>query len=52
VNIDFGNKNERQDCTKRYSAGWVLVREGKVNGGDEGDGIWWRGFIHIYKIEL
>jgi hypothetical protein len=28
----------------------VLVGE-RVNGGDEGEGIWLMGFIYIYKIE-
>jgi hypothetical protein len=29
----------------------VLVREGRVNGGDEGEGIWLMGFIYIHEIE-
>jgi hypothetical protein len=30
--------------------GGVLVREGRVNGGDGGEGIWLMGFIYIYEI--
>jgi hypothetical protein len=29
----------------------VLVGRGKVNGGDEGEGIWLMGFMYIYEIE-
>jgi hypothetical protein len=25
--------------------------EGKVNGRDEGEGIWWMDFIYLYKIK-
>jgi hypothetical protein len=31
--------------------GEVLVIRGSVNRGDEDEGIWLMGFIHIYKIE-
>jgi hypothetical protein len=24
---------------------------GRVNGGDEGEGIWWMDFIYIHEIE-
>jgi hypothetical protein len=27
------------------------VGEGKVNGGDEGEGIWLMGFVYIYEIK-
>jgi hypothetical protein len=30
---------------------WVLLGEGSVNGGDEGERIWLRGFTYIYEIE-
>jgi hypothetical protein len=32
----------------------VGVREGvgRVKGGDEGEGVWLMGFIHIYEIEI
>jgi hypothetical protein len=39
LNTDFGIENERQDC-KTGSLGAVLVRGGRVIGGDEGEGIW------------
>jgi hypothetical protein len=29
----------------------VLVGRGRVNGGDEGDGVWLLDFIYIYKTE-
>jgi hypothetical protein len=29
----------------------VLVGGWKVNGGDEGEGMWLMGFIYIHKIE-
>jgi hypothetical protein len=31
--------------------GGVLVEWERVNGGDEGEGIWLMGFIYIYEIE-
>jgi hypothetical protein len=30
---------------------WVFV-DGRVNGGDEGEGIWLMGFIYTYETEL
>jgi hypothetical protein len=29
----------------------LLVGWGRVNGGDEGEGLWLMGFIYRYKIE-
>jgi hypothetical protein len=29
----------------------ALVEMGKMNGRDEGEGIWLMGFIYIYKIK-
>jgi hypothetical protein len=29
----------------------VLVRVGRINGGNEDEGIWLVDFIYIYKIE-
>jgi hypothetical protein len=26
----------------------VLVKEGRMNGGDKGEGIWLMGYIYIY----
>jgi hypothetical protein len=40
--------NKKQYC--KISRG-VLVRGGRVNGWDEGKGIWLTGFIYIYEIE-
>jgi hypothetical protein len=51
LNIDLGINNERQDCTTGSVAGEVLVRGWRVNGGDEGEGIWLMGFKYIYEIE-
>jgi hypothetical protein len=48
LSIDCGIKNVRQDCIIGSVCG-VLVREGRANGGDEGEGIWLMNFI--YKIE-
>jgi hypothetical protein len=31
--------------------GEVLLRGGRVNEGDEGEGIWSMGFIYIYEKE-
>jgi hypothetical protein len=55
MNINFGINNERQNwkigamcvcvCVCVLVGGW------RVNGGDEGEGIWLMGFIDIYKIE-
>jgi hypothetical protein len=48
LNIVFGINNKKQYC--KISRG-VLVRGGRVNGWDEGKGIWLTGFIYIYEIE-
>jgi hypothetical protein len=29
----------------------VLLGRGRVNGGDEGEGMWLIGFIYIHEIE-
>jgi hypothetical protein len=31
--------------------GGVLVREGRVNGGHESEGVWLMGFIYVYETE-
>jgi hypothetical protein len=39
LNLDFGIKNERQDC--KIATMWgVLVGGRRMNGGDEGEGTW------------
>jgi hypothetical protein len=43
LNTDLAINNERQDCEIGTVSG-VLV-------GDEGEGIWWMGFIYLYDIE-
>jgi hypothetical protein len=45
LNIDIGTNSERQD----YKIGTVggHLWEGQVKGGDEGEGLWLRGFIYI-----
>jgi hypothetical protein len=53
LNIDFGIENKRQDC----KLGTVCVHVGdtcgigKMNGGDEDEGIWLMGFIYIHELE-
>jgi hypothetical protein len=50
LNIDFGINNERQDC--KIDTVWEgSYGRGRVNGGDEGEGVWLVGIIHIYEIE-
>jgi hypothetical protein len=44
LNIDFGNKNERQDCAGQVQ-GRGLVGEGRMNGVDEGERIWLMGLV-------
>jgi hypothetical protein len=34
-----------------YNVWGVLVGEGRVNGGDESEGIWLMGFRYIHKVE-
>jgi hypothetical protein len=46
--MDFGISNKRQDYKIGTVWGGVLVRGGRVNGGDEGEGIWLMGSIYIY----
>jgi hypothetical protein len=43
--------NERQDC--KTSTMWrkVLVGEGRMKAGDEGEGTWLMGFTYICEIE-
>jgi hypothetical protein len=48
LNIDFGINNERQH---RYSVCVGTCGRGRVNGRDEGEGIWLMDFIYIYEIE-
>jgi hypothetical protein len=31
---------------------WLLVGGGRVNEGNEGEGIWLMDFIYLYEIEL
>jgi hypothetical protein len=50
LNIDVDTNKERQDC-KVGTVCMGYVWEGEVNGGDEGEGIWWRHFIYLHEIE-
>jgi hypothetical protein len=50
LNTDFGIKNERQDCKIGTVWGDICGR-GRINEGDEGEGIWLMGFIYIHEIE-
>jgi hypothetical protein len=52
LNIDLNINNERQDCEIGTVWGVVLVGEGRLNEGDEGEEIWWLDFIYLYEIEL
>jgi hypothetical protein len=51
LNINFGINNESQYYKIGTVGGGVLMEWGRVNGGDEGKGIWLMDFIYIYKIE-
>jgi hypothetical protein len=44
LNINFGIKNESQDCKIGTVEGWM------VNEGDEGEGIWLVYFIYIHEM--
>jgi hypothetical protein len=50
LDTDFGI-NRRQDYKTNIVCVWVLVGMARVNGGDEGEGIWLMGFIYLYKTE-
>jgi hypothetical protein len=51
LNIDLGINSERQDW-KIGTVGWgILVGWGRVNGGDEGEGMQLMDFIYLYEIE-
>jgi hypothetical protein len=45
LNIDFGIKDERQDCSIGTVGERYLWEGGRVNGGDKDEGIWLMGFI-------
>jgi hypothetical protein len=47
LNIDLAVNKESQEC----KIGIVCVGGGKVNEGDEGEGIWLMDVIYLYKIE-
>jgi hypothetical protein len=49
LNTDFGSKDERWDC--KMGTGAVLVGGGKVNRGDDSEGIWLIGLVYIHEIE-
>jgi hypothetical protein len=49
LNIDFGIKNEKQYCKIDTLGNTCEI--GRVNEGDEDEGIWLMGFIYIYEIE-
>jgi hypothetical protein len=50
LSTDFGIKNVRQDC--KICIVWMgNCGRRRVNGGDEGEGIWLTGFIDIYELE-
>jgi hypothetical protein len=52
LNIDVRINNETQDCKiGMMCRGEGIWGKGRVNGRDEGDGIWLMGFIPTYKIE-
>jgi hypothetical protein len=51
LNIDFGINNERQDCKTGTVGERGTCGKGRVNGGDEGEGIWLMGFIYLQEIE-
>jgi hypothetical protein len=40
LNTDLNINYERQDCKIGTVCGGILVEMGRVNGGDEGEGIW------------
>jgi hypothetical protein len=44
LNMEFGINNERQNC-KISSVLVGTCGRGRVNGGDESEGIWLMGFI-------
>jgi hypothetical protein len=49
LNVDFGiNEGQEYKIGKVYV--WVLL-VGRVNRGDEGEGVWLVGIIYIYKIK-
>jgi hypothetical protein len=52
LNIDFGNNNKRQDCKIGTECVGGACGKGRVNGGDEGEGICLMGFIYIYICEI
>jgi hypothetical protein len=45
LNINLNISNER-----RYSVG-ILIGMGRVNEGEEGEGIWLIDFIYLYELE-
>jgi hypothetical protein len=47
--IDFGIGNLKHDCKIGTVCVGGTCGRGKVNGGDEGEGIWLMGFIHIFE---
>jgi hypothetical protein len=49
-NINLNINNEKQNCKIGTVCGGVLVRGGRVNGGDYGEGIWLMDFIYLYEI--
>jgi hypothetical protein len=49
LNIDFGFKNERQDCKIGTVCGGGTCGGERVNG-DEGEGIWFMGCVYMYEI--
>jgi hypothetical protein len=49
--MDLNINNERQDSKIGMVYVGVLVREGRVNKGGEGEGIWWVDFIYLHEIE-
>jgi hypothetical protein len=50
LGIDLGTNSQRQDY-KIGSVRGILVEEGKVNEGDETEGIWLMDLTYIYEIE-
>jgi hypothetical protein len=50
LNIDFGTNNERQDCKIGTVYGGHCGK-GRMNGGDEDEGIELMGFIYREDIE-
>jgi hypothetical protein len=51
LNIDLDINNERQEYKIGTVWGGYLWKGGRMNEGDEGEGIWLMDFIHLYVIE-